>query len=193
MGIILRAVAVLQILLASGMIAFVFEVMLGKQLRLVYWGEPDLLWLPAVVLLGGILWTLARLAYPPQPRPAADTSMSPADALVAVREKAVRAARWHGMASVLRVLAVVQVAFGALSFVAICAIAFRPGVGFREHELPALWIAGMFLWGFASLGGILWAVARIAYPPQRSPAGPPVGESATEGRNDFPPQRGGGQ
>jgi hypothetical protein len=128
--------------------------------------------------LGGIQGALTRLAYPPARR----ASPEPAVAPVAGQPPPVPIdrprVRRRLMERVLGVMALSQLGAGLIVFACGSFIVFREGPRLRAESFAQVWLVTVSSWVLASLGGILWALTRIAYPPpQRSPAGPPPGGS----------------
>ena len=112
-----------------------------------------------VATLGGVLWSLSLLAY----RPAAGTTpvSSPA-APTSVHQ------RRCDVGSVLRVLALVQIGVGVIAFAAGCYLMWPSVTKVPRADIILVWDMTFRSWGFACLGGIMWALTRMAYPPQRA-------------------------
>jgi hypothetical protein len=112
----------------------------------------------SLIALGGILWSLTRLAFqPPAPQTAAQ----------APHRSGGRCPRTQfGMASILRILGALQIGIGVLTFGTLYYLLLWPWKpGGPPPNVYWLLMTAAGSWGFACLGGVLLALTRIAYPP----------------------------
>jgi hypothetical protein len=162
MSIVLRILAGLVMVLGLGSLVAPFVVALGgnRDAALNYLGTGvvilGIVGAALLVTFGGILWALARLAY----RSGGTSVVIETSSLADPRPPQVRL---YGFGSVLRILGWLQVGIGVAGLGIFGCYAFsrlnRPGVA-----LECLIVAGLCL-AYASIGGILVALTRIAYPP----------------------------
>lgn len=125
----------------------------------------DALPVPALLMgLGGIQCAITRLAYPPVRRPDGGPVASPPIAMEPTGADGPQRPRRPVMERVLGVLALSLFGTGLIVFCGGYYLEFRTGSNVRVHYFAQLWWVSLGACVLASLGGILWALTRIAYP-----------------------------
>lgn len=113
----------------------------------------------SVLSFGGILWALTRLAYRPREAPAVpDTS--------ALTDRRAPQIRLYSLESALRIMALLQIGIGVGCFIVFWYLQLPYSETPRRIQLvPWLLMTAILSMALACLGGILFALTRLAYPP----------------------------
>ena len=164
MKFVLRFAAALQILIGAGYLIYSYSLN-DRQRFLFRFERPfwyEILLPCSLISLGLLLWVATRAAY--RAKPITTTATVPVESSGAVE----KADQPWGMASFLRILAGAQMGGGIAVFLVLLDFYLLSERFIRSwHDNVGLIVLlALVCWGFSTLGGILWAVTRIAYPPK---------------------------
>lgn len=167
MSIVLRILAALVIALGvAGLFNLAAAILADERasgVRLIYGYFVEGAGLSTVAIaFGGMLWALTRLAYRQPPAPAPSPSAPPDLAPPPVGRDV--------MGGLLRVIGLMQIGIGFVAFVVFYyAFVTQPNQAGTRPYWDRIFVITAASWGYASLGGILLALTRIAYPPRPRP------------------------